>query len=90
MSGAPSGTFTNTVSVQGLPFTAAKHGTITWGHHRWLEFPANTTDIGIEINDGNTQLRFFARTGISELTLLTGTVFKRNGSGLRLTGHYYV
>ena len=90
MSGAPSGTFTNTVSVQGLPFTAAKHGTITWGHHRWLEFPANTTDIGIEINDGNTQLRFFARTGISELTLLTGTVFKRNGSGLRLTGQYYV
>jgi len=90
MAGAPSGTFTNTVSIQGLPFTSARNGTITWGHHRWTEFPSGTTDIGIQLDTSSTQLRFYARTGISELTLLTGTVFKRNGSGLWITGHYYV
>jgi hypothetical protein len=89
MAGAPSGTFTNTVSIQGLPFTSSQAATITWGHHRWTEFPSGTTDIGIQLDANATQLRFYARTGISELSLLTGTVFKRNGSGLWLTGHYY-
>jgi hypothetical protein len=89
MAGAPSGTFTNTVSLQGLPFTSSQAATITWGHHRWTEFPSSTTDIGIQLDANATQLRFYARTGISELSLLTGTVFKRNGSGLWLTGHYY-
>jgi len=92
MSGAPTiGTSGNGITFTGLPFTSTSgtYYSFTWGHHRWLEFPADTNGLSLELDGGATLLSPKFRTGIGELASATALVWSRNGSGIRFTGSYF-
>ena len=92
LAGAPTlGTAANGFSFTGLPFTSSsgRVSALTWGHKRWMEWPANTTDVFLQIPAGSTTIETLARTGVGEMYNIRAQAFSRNGSAICFTGHYY-
>ena len=92
LAGAPTiNSAANGFSFTGLPFTSSsgKTSTLTWGHKRWMEWPANTTDVFLQIPAVSTTIETLARTGIGEMYNIRAQAFSRNGSAICFAGHYY-
>ena len=92
LAGAPTiNSAANGFSFTGLPFqsSSGKASTLTWGHKRWMEWPANTTDVMLDIAAASTLIGTFARTSVGELYNIRAQAFSRNGSGISFAGFYY-